>query len=400
MGEILKSAFSQLKGNKLRTFLTMLGMLIGIGAVIIILSLGEGVKGFINDQFSTVGKGAIQIGTNGYSDKYLITPDDLETIAQIPEVKTVMPIHDQYMSTATDYTNEEKMLMTFGITYNYEEVQSLNLRFGRTFTQQDETLKLNVIIVEDNFAKIMYNTSNPKAALGKEIDINIGGEVHSFEIVGVVKSQYPSAAPESMIVPVVYMPFATMDQYVMEGEGKAYEALVVIKDGYDASDYSRPISKLLDKRHGEEDMYWANSVAEVSDAYDDILGKLNLFTSVVAAISLLVGGIGIMNIMLVTVKERTREIGIRKALGATDKQILTQFLVEAIILTLLGGVCGLILGYTGGFLIGSAMTITAKMTLGMVIFSVGTSSVIGIIFGVYPAYKAAKLDPIEALREE
>ena len=107
-----------------------------------------------------------------------------------------------------------------------------------------------------------------------------------------------------------------------------------------------------------------------------------------------------MNIMLVTVKERTREIGIRKALGATDKQILNQFLVEALILTLLGGLSGLILGYTGGFLIGAAMKITAKMTVGMVVFSVGTSSVIGIIFGVYPAYKAAKLDPIEALREE
>ena len=107
-----------------------------------------------------------------------------------------------------------------------------------------------------------------------------------------------------------------------------------------------------------------------------------------------------MNIMLVTVKERTKEIGIRKALGATDRQILTQFLVEAIILTVLGGLSGLILGYMGGFLIGSALTITAKMTVGMVVFSVGISSVIGITFGVYPAYKAAKLDPIEALREE
>ena len=142
------------------------------------------------------------------------------------------------------------------------------------------------------------------------------------------------------------------------------------------------------------------SVMEASNTYNDVLDKLNLFTSIVAAVSLLVGGIGIMNIMMVTVKERTREIGIRKALGATDRQILTQFLIEALMLTLLGGITGLLVGYFGGVLIASAIGITAKLTWGMIIFSAGTSSSIGIIFGVYPAYKAAKLDPVEALREE
>ncbi len=400
MNETLKSAFAQLKGNKLRTFLTMLGMLIGIGAVIIILSLGEGVEGFIDDQFATVGKGSITIETNDKTEEYLITPEDLEVIAEIPQVKTVMPVHKHYATYASDYKNEEKALVTSGITPNYEEVQSLNLRYGRTFTEQDEMLRLNVILVEENFAKIMYNITNPKACIGKELDINVGGEVHTFEIVGVLKSSYPSSVSESMVMPIIYMPFATLDQYVMDGEGKAYDALVVIKDGYEASDYSKAIGKLLDKRHGQDGLYSANSTAEVGDTYNSILGKLSLFTSVVAAISLLVGGIGIMNIMLVTVKERTREIGIRKALGATDKRILTQFLVEAVILTVLGGVGGLLLGYLGGFLIGAAITITAKITAGMVIFSVGTSSVIGIIFGVYPAYRAAKLDPIEALRDE
>ncbi|WP_054739868.1 ABC transporter permease [Cellulosilyticum ruminicola] len=398
MKEILKSAFKQLKGNKLRTFLTMLGMLIGIGAVIIILSLGEGVKGYMTEEFNTIGKGAIQI--NAYSSKDLITADDLNVINEIPEVKFSIMMHDGQTESAMDYKNDERMVLLFGIPYNYEKVKSLNLRFGRSFIEQDENIKSNIIIVEDNFAEIMLGLKDPKAALGKTIEINISGEKQEFEVVGVVKSQYPSAAPKSQITPIIYVPFATLNQYIMDGEKKANQAIVVIKDEYDASKFSSPIAKLLDRRHGVEDVFDATSVAEMGDSYSSMLNKVNLFTSVVAAISLLVGGIGIMNIMLVTVKERTREIGIRKALGATDKQILNQFLVEALILTLLGGISGLILGYLGGFLIGSAMHVKAKMTIGMIAFSVGTSSVIGIIFGVYPAYKAAKLDPIEALKDE
>ena len=400
MKETIKSALAQLVGNKLRTFLTMLGMFIGIASVIMILSVGEGVKGYFNDMFSTMGKGTIMIQVQSGEPSELVTREDLELIAEMPEIKLVGNMFNNYWGTVNDYKKSTRDVTISGIPYNAKEFQSFTISSGRMFNKRDEETKSDVMLVLDNFSKIVYNRSDPNYCIGKKVDITLWGEVHSFEIVGVVESMYPSNMPVDQMPIEVYLPFETMDGIIGNGDGRSDTAIVVVKDEYDVGDFTSAIRRILEKRHAVEGIYNCMSLSEAVDQINKILNTLNLFVSLVAAISLLVGGIGIMNIMMVTVKERTREIGIRKALGATDRQILSQFLIEAIILTVIGGLAGMLIGYIGGIFLASKLGIAAQLTSMMIVFSVGTSSLIGIIFGVYPAYKAAKLDPVEALREE
>lgn len=399
--ECVKGAFAQMSSSKMRTFLTMLGMFIGIGSVILVLSLGAGVRGKLMDQFKDIGQGAINIQANDWSPEGLINMNDMEMIKAMPEIKTALMCSSTYGSNISDYKNDTKTVRLQGVPYNFEEVQYFEIVAGRNYTEMEEKAKTNLIVVGDTFAKVIYGRSDLDFLIGKTIELELNSQSHSFEIIGVFKTNVNlETTPVEQMSVYGQIPFETFDQITMYGDIRAPYAYTMAKEGVDTTEVAYQISRLLNKNHSVKEGFTAQSLTQFTEQLDGIMGMVTSFISLVAAISLLVGGIGIMNIMLVTVKERTREIGIRKAIGATNKEIKRQFLVEAMILTIIGGIIGLMLGYFGGLIVGAIAKLQIELTLGMVIFAVGTSSAIGIIFGVYPAKQAAKLDPIEALRYE
>ncbi|MGL5676145.1 MAG: ABC transporter permease [Cellulosilyticaceae bacterium] len=398
--ECIKGAVRQLVGNKMRTFLTMLGMFIGIGAVIMVLSIGAGVREMMLSTFEDIGRGAVTINTSGREIENMITQEDLQAIREMPEVTEAILIGPATYDSLKTYKGEDKEVFCQGIPYNLDIVQSITIVEGRMYTEQEEVAKANVAVVADTYARTIMGSDDPATAIGEIVEIDVLGQSQSFEIIGVFEAMTFPGMPEEMMPLSIYIPFSVMDQISNFGDLRSYQAAFMVKEEHNPSEIAYQVGRLLDKRHNTSGGYQTQSASAMIDQMDAVMGVVTGFISLVAAISLLVGGIGIMNIMLVTVKERTREIGIRKAVGATNGEILRQFLVEAVILTVLGGIIGMLLGYLGGLAIGTLLDMQVHLTLDMIVFAVGISSLIGIVFGVYPAKQAAKLDPVEALRYE
>ncbi|HHX61803.1 MAG TPA: FtsX-like permease family protein [Epulopiscium sp.] len=397
--EGIKSALQNLVSSKMRTFLTMLGMIIGIGSVIMILSIGAGVQDSLTGLFDKFGKGTIQLDAMKAGVEDYLLMEDLEIVESLPGVKIASPMMpfggELKMKKAGDFSYAQ----IWGVKSNYNKIMPIKMLKGRYISETDERTKANVVVVEEALAIRRFGTNN---VVGKEIEIRYGNQNYAFEIIGIKDDTYDIAGMPKEAVPLMmHLPYGTVISNMFDfGEGKANYAMVSTEEDANVNEIAGQIKKILEKRHNVKDLYNVEPMSKQMGEINEQLGIMMAFISIVAGISLVVGGVGIMNIMLVTVKERTREIGIRKALGAKNKEILTQFLIEALILTLIGGIIGMGIGYSGGLLLGGAIDITPKLTLGMLTFAVGTSSFIGLLFGVYPAKQAAKLDPIEALRYE
>ena len=402
--ETIKSAMKQLLGNKGRTFLTMLGMFIGVGSVIMILGLGTGFKEYVKSEFAGLGLGVFEVDVKDTKTENLITSDDIEVIKSLEEVEQVIRAIGMG-GTLINTKSEEFDIRVLGGEPGYTtDIQDLELRNGRQLSEKDEQASSQVILIADVVGKAYFGNIDYNEMIGENIQITVNNQPTNFQIVGIYKTENDTNVTQKELEAnyerrYFYIPFATLNSLTGLGEGVTSIA-GIIKDDYDANSTVTKIGQILNRRHHLKDGYTIFTMTQILDTVESVMSVVTGFISALASISLIVGGVGIMNIMLITVKERTREIGVRKALGASNKVILKQFMIEALMLTVIAGIIGMMIGYMGAIVVGASFNIEAKFTIGMILFSTITSVSIGVIFGVYPAYQAAKLDPIEALRAE
>lgn len=404
--EYVKIALMNIKGNKGRSILTMLGIIIGISSVIMIISIGNGVKSEINTELEDMvgGQLYLMVNNNNEDEKSLITlnEDDFEALqGSIEHVKGVTPAYSMWGCTVKGRRGAMDANVSAG-TESLEYVTKDPMIAGHYFTKADYTSSRKVCVLTESGAKQLFGTAN---IIGMTVELSIYGASQELTVVGIRQDSAGgmiSAMNGSYQQLAVEIPLSVLGNdfgfWISDFEG-----CYIIGEG---SQYSSQIAqdaiRLMEARKNVrgENIFSLQNFSDQAGQINTMLGSITIFIVFVAAISLLVGGIGVMNIMLVSVTERTREIGIRKALGARTKSIMVQFLSESAIITLVGGLIGILLGVLGAFAVCAALGFPAQVNLSTVLGATIFSSAVGVFFGIYPARKAAKLSPIEALRHE
>lgn len=405
--EVLRIALSSLLVNRLRALLTTLGIIIGVGAVIGLISLGRGVQAFIASEFADLGSNLLVVFSSSPTSPTReriepITTIEAADLANIPGIVAIAPIHG--LSGNLIYGRESvEDATSFGVTPSYVQVRNYTPLLGRWITTQDIEDRSRVIVLGYGIAEDIFGEGvNPVGEFIRYRDI-------PFEVVGVMEETSAVAGENQNI----YIPISTSQQRLAPPErsrtrdgGYFLDAIYLQGASEDILDeLTLEIELYLSEAHsiqfdGEQD-FTVVSQAEILDQLNSITSRLTVFLSLIASTALLVGGIGIMNIMLVSVTERTREIGIRKALGAQQTDILGQFLIESVLLSLLGGALGIGLGWliaTLGTTLVNQLTLTVEMD--SVLLATIVSAMVGIFFGIYPAWQASRKRPIDALRFE
>lgn len=397
--ENLKMAIDSVKANKMRSFLTMLGIIIGISSVITIVSLGQGGKNSITSQFEKLGAATININVDaGEADASdYFTLDDVKQIKnKVSTIRYASPSVSKRGQVESQLTS--KMAILISGNEDLAAISDYEMSYGRYFNEKEVAEFKSVAIMDDNTAKALFGYEN---VVGKTIKIGSDIANKTVTVIGVKKSTTgmfgsSSNAPAFIDIPITLLQTIYTDSFKID----AITLMAVSKDAGEEAGLSA--RSILESRHNNrgKGIYTAASLLSILDQISTVLNIFTSFISAVAAISLVVGGIGVMNIMLVSVTERTREIGLRKSVGATTNLILVQFLTESVIISLIGGILGLIVGVLGSTIIGYFTNIVPYISLSVVLVTILFSSAVGIFFGIYPARKAARLNPIDALRYE
>ena len=397
MFENFKMALSSVKANKMRAFLTMLGIIIGISSVMTITSIGNAVSDSLDEAFKGFGKNRIIVFINytndDIDDSKLFSLEDIENIKEeLGDLVSYFAPFNSYEKEVKNGRRKAKISFVSADTTYIRDMTANKIIYGRNFKESDIKGRKNVVIVNRELATKLFGKED---VVGEHIETEIEGTPRTFTIIGVYnknKSIFDALTGSDSTQGIIPYTLSTEDFYGLN---------IKINEEKDMKKGTEKIKKFLAKyKRVNDDVYSVESVEDQANQINGVMAGLSLGLGAIAAISLLVGGIGIMNIMLVSVTERTKEIGIRKSLGARRRDILTQFMVESAILSLSGGLIGIVLGFGISSLAGMFLPLNLRLNPVAVMIAVIFSLVVGIFFGLYPASKASKLDPIDALRYE
>ena len=413
--QYIRLALRALAVNKLRSALTMLGIIIGVGSVITLLSVGQGVQNLVAGQLESIGTNLLFVFPGNLNDsqsqrgmvtELTLTLPDAEAIADPANVPDMNQIAPELMSTGqVGYGRTNLKLSVSGITPAYESVRNFPVAVGSFIQDTDMSSQARVAVIGSKVYERLFDSGTDP--IGATIEINNV----PFKVIGVLESKGTGGGMGGNQDEIVLVPLSTAHQRLFpryhnsRGEPQVSVIYVQVVSADRMAEASDEISQLLRSRHNidfaSDDDFSVINQKDLLSIFGQITGVLTLFLGAIAGISLLVGGIGIMNIMLVSVTERTREIGLRKAVGAKRRDILAQFLIEAIILSLIGGALGILLGAAGAMGISRLQSdLKAVVTPQSVLLAISFSTAIGLFFGIYPATRASRLNPIEALRYE
>ncbi len=409
--ENIRIAIFSIKTNIMRSLLTMLGIIIGVASVIAVVTVGNGGRDYIITMLSSMGSNMVSITVKSEaSPGEFITNADIKALKKIEGVECISPMGYVMGSGSTDKIGID-MAIAIGGNTDLETVMMAKTAKGRFFSEEEYDSAAKVCVMPNLLAAMIFGTTE---CVGEYFNLNINNQTVPLKVIGL----YDAAASEDMTdmmmesmagmanmdmasAAMLLVPQTLLD--AVNGVPDRYNMIyVTATDDTQLDAIGNIVSNVLHSRNNNfgSDVYLVQNMATYIDMLDSIIRILTIFIAGVSAISLLVGGIGVMNIMLVSVTERTREIGIRKSLGAKTSTIMFQFLTESVILCLIGGVIGFMLGVVGAYSIASIMNISVSLQASTVAIAVGFSSAIGIFFGIYPARRAAKMLPIDALRHE